>query len=140
MIVYRGTPYRERRLRPAGYECVFFASTFDTAADYAAGEKAVDEKGWGYVAKWDVGRQKLLDADDQKAVAKVFGRPPLQEDQILFFEPTMDWVEAVMAKGYTGTRLGDDLCVFDASDAELLSAWRVELSESGRSWQKRPVA
>lgn len=139
MILYRGTPYREKRFRPEAYGCVFFASTFETAAEYAAGEKAVVEKWSGYVAKYDVGRQHLLDADDRKSMSEILGRPHHPEDEILFFEPTEDWIQAVTRRGYTGTKLGDEICIFDVENVTVIDIWRVELSESKRSWHKKRI-
>jgi hypothetical protein len=143
VILYRGTPVPERRPETRAYDCVFFASTFDTAADYAAGEKAVDEKGYGFVQKYDVGPQRLLDEDDPEArwlIVQTVGGPVTDDALILFLEPTPEWRDAVAARGYTGTRLGDDICVFDPRGITLLAGWRVEWDAPRDRWRRYKVA
>jgi len=129
MILYRGTKSKER-LPFRGYRgaCVFFTSRFDTAADYAAGEKSVDESGRGWVQKYDVGRQQILDAGSREArhILANYYKSPFQlymEEQ--FLEPADMFVQVVTSEGYSGLKLGDELCLFWIREAVLLSRWRV---------------
>ena len=143
MIAFRGTPVREKRPIQRRYECIFFASEFDTAAEYAAAEKAVDDKGYGFVQKYDLGRQRILDSDDLEAreiLRAYIGRTPINDDLIMYFEPEQEWIDTITSRGYTGTRLGDDICVFDVRGIRLLGSWRVEWNNARNRWNKQKIA
>jgi len=141
MIAYRGSPRKERRPKSKEYECTFFTTTFIEAAQYAAGSKAWDDKGWGYVGKYDLGRQHLFDYDDQKLLDEIRGRFKLDWMDILPDEPTKLWVGILSSLGYSGTidRDLDKVCVFDTSEAEVIDIWRVWPSKTGLSWNKQSV-
>lgn len=127
MILYRGTPRPERSPRPRRYACAFFSPDRDHAAEY--GE---------FVQKYRLPRQRILEFGSDEALGIVLqftGHRPSRthNDEVeldLFWHPTRRWKDFVASFGYTATAMGWNVCIFDASQAELLESWRA--LQSGR--------
>jgi len=131
MILFRGTWGSERKPRPRQFECVFFSPTFEYAAGYAAGEMSGHDRGRGYVQRYRLPEQRLLDRHTKEAwdLGLEYNAPHPMDEQLhldLFWDPPKSWMKFLAERGFTGTLTGPDICIFDPSGAVLTDQWRVE--------------
>jgi hypothetical protein len=90
---------------------VFFARKLDVAAQYG-----------DYIQEYEVPWQRLLWVGSSKAKRLVFFHTGYKDDEALietFAFPDEAWVEILRDQGYTGTRFGDDVLLFDLSRLKL---------------------
>ncbi len=137
MILYRGTWSPEKQPAPRAYVCVFFTLDFAYAVDFAAWEQSGHDRGFGYVQRYRLPKQNLLDRHTKQAVdlAQEYSPGEIPEDWhlMLFWDPPGSWVDFLIDKGFTGTKTGPDICIFDVSKAVLTGRWHV----SDVSWNSK---
>jgi hypothetical protein len=112
MIVYRGTPSQESGPEKRDFAGVFFAAKPEVAAQYGP-----------YLAKYEIPEQRLLNVDSDEAVRLAFAHNGEEGDEAIvdtFAFPDKWWVAILKAFGYTGTRFGDDVFIYDLTDLKLL--------------------
>lgn len=138
MLLYRGTPVPQMAPVSSEHECVFFSPDYDYAVEYAVGERSEGKSDYGFVQKYRLPKQRLLDIGARKAfdlVKELTGeRPKKWSDPMmlsLFWDPGPEWIDRVAAAGYTGTSMGYNLCIFDVSKAKLVAQWKLWLEVEG---------
>jgi len=121
---------------PRAYACPFFSPEFSNAAEYGS-----------YVQQYRVGRRKLLGfktPESRAAVLEFTGHDvvrgvndPVELD--LFWHPTAEWVGFLSAAGYDGTKMGWNICLFNADGVDLIGRYRVDWSrqKSGKPQRVR---
>ena len=105
MILYRGTPEPEARPRARNFAGAFFATKAKVAAQYGP-----------FLQRYDTPPQRLLDVDSEEAGRLVYFHTGSMDEQTLaetFMFPDTSWVRVLRAKGYTGTRFGADVFLYD---------------------------
>lgn len=147
MILYRGTWSPEERAAPREYPCVYFTPDFSDAVNYAAGEKSGHNRGEGYVQRYRLPKQKILDRQTKEArdLALEFEPGEFFEDWhlMLFWDPPGKWIDFVEKRGYTGMKTGWDICIFNADKAVLTGRWHVsdvEYRQGRLRWKEEQVA
>lgn len=132
MLLYRGTSEPQEVPLSQKYECVFFSPDFTYAADYAVGERGYQYIDHGFVQQYRLPKQHLLDIGVREAfdLVKEFTgkRPRKWNDEamlMLFWEPPPEWVDLVKDRGYSGTSMGFNWCIFDVSEVNLVAQWKV---------------
>jgi hypothetical protein len=112
MIVYRGTPEPESRPDKRDFAGVFFSTKTAVAAQYGP-----------YLAKYEIPKQRLLNVDSDEAPKLAYIHSGEKHEEAIidtFAFPDKVWVAILKIKGYTGTRFGDDIFIYDLTGIRLV--------------------